>query len=79
MNDLLLRFMDNWNVLLVNELFMYHWLNMFCCNIPVMFMNNILMLLFNNILMVLNHYIFSLLSNHWLFDNFSNFGTLLMS
>jgi len=63
MNDFFLGFMDNWNVFLVNCGFMNHWLYMFMDNISVMLVDDILMCLFDNVLMMFMNYIFPLLSD----------------
>lgn len=79
MYNLFLRFMDDRNVLLVNVLFLYHWLQVLMNDILMMFMEDILMFLLYDILVVLYNYIFVFLSNHWSLHVFLNYGTLLMS
>lgn len=79
MNDVLLRFMNYWYMFLVDGRFMDNGLDVLMDDILMMLMNPILMFFFYNILMVLNHYIFVLLSDLSCFDMLSEFSTFLVS
>jgi hypothetical protein len=78
MDELLLLLMNNWNVFLMDLVFMDHWLNVLMKNVLMMLMKDVLMRFFHHIFMMLYHDIFAILSNQWSLKMFSNFGTLLM-
>lgn len=75
-NDLFLGFMNNWNVLLSNVLFMDHWLDVFGDNVLVVLVDHILVFLFDNVFVMFVNNISVLLSDEWGLLNLFNNGLI---
>lgn len=79
MNDFLLGFMNYGNMSFLNQLFVYHRLDVFVKNVLMVLMNAVSVLFFDDVLMVLNHNFLLLLSNHRCFHVLLSYSLALMS